>query len=155
MSKNESAGILLYRLRNNSIEVFLVHPGGPYHAKKDMGNWSIPKGLIDENEDHFAAAKREFFEETGQQINATKFIELQPVKQKSGKTVYAWAAEGDLDVNNIHSNTFQMEYPYKSGRWIEVPEIDKAAWFESKLAKQKIISAQVSFIDELLNILSK
>ena len=155
MKKNESAGILLYRIENDRVEVLLVHPGGPYHVKKNLGNWTIPKGLIDENEDHFLAAKREFFEETGYELAATQFIELHPVKQKAGKIVYAWAAEGDLEASSIISNIFKMEYPYKSGKWIDVPEIDRAEWFDLETAKQKINAAQVAFIDELVKILNK
>jgi len=154
MKKSESAGILLYRNSNNTIEVLLVHPGGPYHLKKDLGNWTIPKGLIDEAEDRLVAAKREFFEETGQELVRKEFIELHPVKQKAGKTVYAWAAEGDLDATAIKSNIFKMEYPYKSGKWIDVPEIDRAEWFDTETAKQKINAAQAAFIDELLTILN-
>ncbi|HTM64877.1 MAG TPA: NUDIX domain-containing protein [Flavipsychrobacter sp.] len=155
MKNNESAGILLYRIDNDRLEVLLVHPGGPYHVKKDLGNWTIPKGLIDENEDHLVAAKREFFEETGHQLATTQFIELHPVKQKAGKTVYAWAAEGDLDASGITSNVFKMEYPYKSGKWIDVAEIDRAEWFDVETAKQKINAAQAAFIDELVNILDR
>jgi predicted NUDIX family NTP pyrophosphohydrolase len=155
MKNNESAGILLYRIDNDRLEVLLVHPGGPYHVKKDLGNWTIPKGLIEENEDHLLAAKREFFEETGHKLTTTQFSELHPVKQKAGKTVFAWAAEGDLDASGIASNVFKMEYPYKSGKWIDVPEIDRAEWFDVETAKQKINAAQVAFIDELVNILDR
>jgi len=155
MENNQSAGILLYRIDNDRVEVLLVHPGGPYHVKKDLGNWTIPKGLIDENEDHVVAAKREFFEETGHQLTTTQFIELHPVRQKAGKTVYAWAAEGDLDASRITSNVFKMEYPYKSGKWMDVPEIDKAEWFDVETAKKKINAAQVAFIDELVDILDR
>lgn len=154
MNKNKSAGILLYRLpEKNHMEVLLVHPGGPYFKNKDLGSWSIPKGLIDEQEEPLLAAKREFFEELGQEIPGGKLIELTPVKQKAGKTIYAWAAEGDINVAGFRSNIFRMEYPYKSGKWIEVPENDKAEWFDTTIAKKKINPAQSALIEELLTIL--
>src|SRR5215213_3631339 len=111
---NKSAGILLFRRNKQNIEFFLVHPGGPFWAKKDAGAWSIPKGEYNDNEDALAAAKREFEEETGQSI-AGDFIELKPLKQKGGKIVQAYAVEGDVDADNIRSNTFEMEWPPKSG----------------------------------------
>jgi len=153
-NKTRSAGILLYRPGKNGVEVLLVHPGGPYFKNKDLGSWSIPKGLIDEGEDMLLAAKREFLEELGQDLKAEKLIALTPVKQKGGKMVYAWAAKGTLDTTDIRSNTFKMEYPYKSGRWIDVPEIDKAEWFDIESAKQKINPAQLALVEELLTIIS-
>jgi len=148
----QSAGILLYRRKNKEVEFFLVHPGGPFWAKKDAGAWSIPKGEFTD-EQPLEAAKREFAEETGITVVATNFIELTPVKLKSGKTVYAWAAEGDIDETAIKSNHFDLEWPPKSGKTISVPEIDKGSWFSTAEAKEKINSAQAALIqqaDELL-----
>lgn len=143
-----SAGLLLYRWENDALQVFLVHPGGPFFAKKDNGAWSIPKGEIDEGEDALAAAQREFEEETGCRPGEN-FLPLAPVKQKSGKTVLAWAVEGDCDPGTIRSNTFTLEWPPKSGRMRECPEVDRAGWFTVDEAKQKINPAQAALIDEL------
>ena len=143
-----SAGILLYRLKNKLPEVFLVHPGGPFWAKKDDGAWTIPKGEFDEREVPLDAAKREFEEETGTKISG-EFIELNPVKQKSGKIVFAWAVEGDIDPTKIRSNEFEIEWPPRSGKMKSFPEIDKASWFDPKEAKKKIIAAQVPLVEEL------
>jgi predicted NUDIX family NTP pyrophosphohydrolase len=145
-----SAGILLYRKTNNCIEVFLVHPGGPFWKGKDKGAWSIPKGEFTEGEDSLTVAKREFNEETGQTVDGD-FVELTPIKQKGGKMVYAWAVEGDADADNIISNTFKQEWPYKSGKWITIPEVDKAGWFSVEEAREKINTAQVELIGELVN----
>lgn len=153
--KNQSAGILLYRFINGNPEVFLVHPGGPFHKNKNAGGWSVPKGMPEENEPLADAAKREFFEETGQPLRASGLLPLKPVKQKGGKIIFAWAAEGNLDPEKIVSNTCCIEYPYRSGKWIEIPEIDKAGWFSVKEAKEKINPAQVALIDELLKILKR
>ncbi len=150
----QSAGILLYRRHPDGLQVLLVHPGGPYNAKKDLGVWSVPKGLLEEGEEGLAAAKREFEEELGTPPAQTDFIPLKPVKQKAGKIVHAWAAEGDLNVAAIRSNTFRMEYPYKSGRWITVPEVDKAKWFSIAEAAHKIIPGQQPLLDELAAILA-
>ena len=144
-----SAGILLYRKNNNYVEFFLVHPGGPFWKGKDKGAWSIPKGEFVKDED----PKREFNEETGQAISGD-FIALKPIQQKGGKLVYAWAVEGDADADNIVSNTFRQEWPYKSGKWITIPEVDKAGWFDVEEAKEKINAAQVNFIDELVERLN-
>jgi len=144
----KSAGILLYRIRNKPLEIFLVHPGGPFWAKKDDGAWSIPKGEFDDNEDALSAAKREFEEETGIKISG-EFIELDPIKQKSGKIVFAWAVEGDIDPSKIKSNEFEIEWPPKSGKMKSFPEIDKASWFDLKNAVVKINSGQLSLIKEL------
>ena len=144
----KSAGILLYRIQQKSIEVFLVHPGGPFWSKKDEGAWSIPKGEFNENEEPLAAAKREFQEETGIKISGD-FIALSPVKQKGGKMVYAWAVEGDIDPEKIKSNHFEIEWPPRSGKMKSFPEIDKAAWFHLNEAQKKIIEAQSAFIKEL------
>lgn len=144
-----SAGILLYRKKNNYTEFFLVHPGGPFWKGKDKGAWSIPKGEFTEAEDPLTVAKREFNEETGQTIDGD-FIELKPIQQKGGKMVYAWAIEGEADAENIISNTFKQEWPYKSGKWITIPEVDKAGWFGVEEAKEKMNVAQVTLIDDLL-----
>lgn len=144
-----SAGIVLYRRINKKIEIFLVHPGGPFWKAKDNGAWSIPKGEFTEDEDPLTVARREFNEETGQAVDGN-FEQLTPVKQKGGKIVHAWAVEGDADSDNIVSNTFQQEWPFKSGKWITIPEVDKAAWFSAEEAKEKINPAQTAFIDELL-----
>lgn len=145
----KSAGLLLFRRKGNGPEFFLVHPGGPFWKGKDLGAWSIPKGEFAEGEDPLQAAIREFGEETGQEINGD-FLALQPVKQKAGKMVYAWAVEGEADETRIVSNSFKMEYPYKSGKWIVVPEVDAAAWFSAEEAKQKINPGQVPLINELI-----
>src|SRR5690349_6556631 len=118
-----SAGILAYRRQKNGVEVFLVHPGGPFWEKKEVGAWSVPKGELDEGEEGLPAAKREFKEETGQQIDGD-FITLTPVKLKSGKLVMAWAVEANPDATSIQSNTIRIEWPYKSGKWITCPEVD-------------------------------
>lgn len=144
----QSAGILVYRINNKALQCFLVHPGGPFWKNKDAGAWSIPKGEFLDDEDALTAAKREFVEETGQSISGN-FIKLNPAKLKSGKTVHAWAVEGDVDADNIKSNTFSLEWPPKSGKMIEVEEVDKAAWFDAATAKVKINPAQKAFIDEL------
>lgn len=123
-----SAGLLAYRVRDGLLEVLLVHPGGPFWRKKDEGAWSIPKGEYDESEDPLDAAKREFGEETGW-IASGEFIALTPVKQPSGKIVSAWAFEGDFDADTLSSNTFSMEWPPRSGRMAEFPEVDRARWF--------------------------
>jgi len=145
-----SAGLLMYRFRNGKIEFFLVHPGGPLWEKKDIGVWSIPKGIVEEGEDMFEAAKREFEEETGLKIKSSKFIPLSPIKLKSGKIVYAWAFEGECDPCTIKSNTFQMQWPPRSGQTKEFPEIDRAGWFSVEEARRKLNPAQIAFIDELL-----
>lgn len=150
----KSAGILLYRKRNDITEVFLVHPGGPFWIKKDIGAWSITKGEFTDEEQPLTAAIREFKEETGMLLSGD-YIELTPVKQKGGKVVYAWALEGDIDAGTITCNTFKMEWPPKSGQWKSFPEVDKADWFTIEEAKQKINPSQVAFIDELLLLLHK
>jgi predicted NUDIX family NTP pyrophosphohydrolase len=146
---NQSAGILLYRKINNKLQVFLVHPGGPFFKNKDLGAWSIPKGEFSEGEEALLAAKREFEEETGQPIDGN-FIPLTSVKLKSGKTVYAWAVEGDINHETIFSNLFEMEWPPKSGKKQSFPEIDRAGWFEVGEAKLKINIAQAAFIEQLV-----
>lgn len=145
----KAAGLLVYRDMGDQVEFFLVHPGGPLNAKKDEGAWSIPKGEFDDDENSLTAARREFEEETSFKI-AGDFFELKPVKQKGGKLVYAWAVEADVDADAIKSNTFKMEWPPKSGKMAEFPEVDRASWFNVKTAKQKINPAQAALIDELL-----
>src|SRR5262245_21498497 len=149
MAANRSAGILLYREGSDGLEVLLVHPGGPFWAKKDAGAWSIPKGEHDEDEDPLACALREFEEETGTRPPAAALTELGSVRQKSGKVVQAWALEGDLDAAAIRSNTFAMEWPPRSGRTAEFPEVDRAAWFGLEAARHRINPAQAAFLDRL------
>ena len=148
MSK-QSAGILMFRIRNKILEVFLVHPGGPFWQNKDAGAWSIPKGEFTSEENALDAAVREFKEETGTEPSGN-FIELTSVKQKSGKIVHAWAAEGDIDASVIHCNTFEIEWPPRSGKFKSFPEVDKGRWFEVKEAKQKINPSQLALVDELI-----
>ena len=145
-----SAGILLYRLTGEGPEVLLVHPGGPFWAKRDEGVWSIPKGEYGEDDDPLTAALREFEEETGTPLEPGDLVELGSVKQKSGKVVVAWAIRGDLDADAIHSNTFAMEWPPRSGRTAEFPEVDRAGWFDPSAARQKLVEAQAAFVDRLL-----
>ena len=145
----KSAGIILYRKKAKTIEVFLVHPGGPFWKNKDIGSWSIPKGEFTDDEYPLDAAKREFEEETGIRCDGP-FLELTPLKQKSGKLVYAWALEKDLNPEKINSNFFDMEWPPKSGQFKSFPEIDKGKWFSPEEAKQKINQSQSTFIDELI-----
>jgi predicted NUDIX family NTP pyrophosphohydrolase len=147
MAKKTSAGLLLYR-RRDRIEVFLVHPGGPLWARKDAGAWSLPKGEFDAGEDPLEAAKREFLEETGTAVDGD-FVPLSPVVQRSRKTVFAWAIEADVDVSQVKSNSFSMEWPPRSGKVEEFPEVDRAAWFEISEARNRIVGGQVSFIDQL------
>jgi len=146
-----SAGILLYRQGTAGVEVFLIHPGGPFWKGKDAGAWSIPKGEYTDGEEALDAAQREFKEETGTALEGP-FTELTPVKQKAGKLVKAWAVEGDIDAAAIVSNTFRVEWPYKSGRWQTFPEVDEAAWFSIEAAREKINPAQAGFLDELLTL---
>jgi len=147
MSK-KSAGLLLFREASGCLEVFLVHPGGPYWAKKDDGAWSIPKGEFDDTEDPLAAAKREFAEETGFTVEG-EMSPLEPLRQPSGKLVYAWAIEKDLNPSELKSNTFSMEWPPKSGRLQEFPEVDRAAWFAVGEARRKILKGQTGFLVQL------
>ena len=147
----KSAGLLLYRIREKDIEIFLIHPGGPFWKNKDEGAWSIPKGEFTD-EDGLTAAKREFLEETGFEATG-KFIALHPVKQKSGKTVHAWALEMDMDASKIKCNLFDMEWPPKSGKIIRMPEVDKAEWFTVSNAMTKINVMQQGFIVQLLKFI--
>jgi predicted NUDIX family NTP pyrophosphohydrolase len=144
----KSAGILMYRKKENVLEVFLVHPGGPMWFRKDEGAWSVPKGEYYDSEDSLEAAKREFEEETGQRVDGN-FIPLRPVKLKSGKLVTAWAVEGDIDAAQIKSNSFEMEWPPRSRKMQSFPEVDKGEWFDTEKAKIKINSGQIPLILEL------
>ena len=144
----QSAGILLYRRAQSGLEVFLVHPGGPLWAKKDAAAWSIPKGEFTDDEHPLTAARKEFAEETGLAIDG-EFVPLEPVRQLSGKMVYAWALEGDCDATQITSNSFTMEWPPKSGRLAEFPEVDRAEWFGVDQAREKVNRGQVSLLDQL------
>lgn len=144
----QSAGLLLYRFHEGTLEVLLVHPGGPFWAKKDLGAWSIPKGEIAEGEDPLEAARREFEEETGFRPEGF-FRELMPVRQRSGKIVHAWAVEGDGDSAAIRSKPFTLEWPPRSGRQQEFPEVDRAGWFDLATAREKILDGQRALLDEL------
>lgn len=145
-----SAGILVHRLRNGAVEVLLVHPGGPLWARRDAGAWSIPKGEYSDGEDPLAAARREFQEELGTSVPEGELVELGEVRQRSGKRVLAWAVPGDVDASAAHSNTFELEWPPRSGRRIEVPEIDRAEWFGLEEARRRINPAQTELLDRLL-----
>lgn len=144
----QSAGLLLFRRRDDALEVFLVHPGGPFWAKKDAGAWSIPKGEYENDEDPLTAARREFAEETGFEPEGDA-IPVGEIKQAGGKLVKAWAMEGDCDAVQIKSNTFSMEWPPKSGKMREFPEIDRAGWFTLDEARLKLLPAQAEFINRL------
>lgn len=141
----------MYRKTPQGLQVFLVHPGGPFFKNKDEGSWSVPKGEYEPDEDPLLAAKREFQEETGHEINGN-FIALSPIKQKGGKMVLAWAVEGDIDPKNIKSNTFEIEWPPRSGKKQTFDEIDRGEWFDITTAKTKINPAQAALIDELAAI---
>jgi predicted NUDIX family NTP pyrophosphohydrolase len=138
----------MYRVHGSTVEVFLVHPGGPFWAKKDAGAWSIPKGEFDDDEDPLEAAKREFKEETGLSVKGD-FMALTPLKQRGGKLVQVWAVSGDCRAESIRSNTFSLEWPPRSGRRQEFPEVDRAGWFTLESAKEKILKGQVGFLEEL------
>jgi predicted NUDIX family NTP pyrophosphohydrolase len=144
-----SAGILLYRRGEGVPEVLLVHPGGPFWAKRDEGAWSIPKGEHDEGEDARACALREFAEELGSVPSPGELEDLGSVRQKAGKVVQAWALEGDLDPAGLRSNTFTIEWPPRSGRMREFPEVDRAEWFSLEAARERINPAQAAFLDRL------
>jgi predicted NUDIX family NTP pyrophosphohydrolase len=145
-----SAALLLYRDRNGIVEVLIAHPGGPFWARKDDGAWSIPKGEYSEGEDPWAAAQREFVEEIGLPVPAGPRIDLDPLKQPSGKVITAFALQGDLDVAEVHSNTFELEWPKGSGRIQTFPEIDRAAWFPVAQARAKLVLGQRPFLDQLM-----
>jgi len=151
-NEKRSAGLLMYCYRDSELEVLLVHPGGPYWAKKDDGIWSIPKGEYSDREDPFEAAKREFQEETGY-VAEGNFLALTPRRQPTGKLVSAWAVEGDCDAAAIKSNTFTIEWPPQSGKRAAFAEVDRAEWFSLEQARIKMLKGQVGFIDELFKIL--
>lgn len=150
-----SAGILLFRLGAGGPQVLLVHPGGPFWAKKDDGAWSVPKGEYDEGEEALACALRELEEELGTlpTLDSDRMLDLGEVKQKGGKVVRAWAAEADFDPATLHSNSFEMEWPPRSGRRQEFPEVDRAEWFGLKEARRRILAAQSPFVDRLERLL--
>jgi predicted NUDIX family NTP pyrophosphohydrolase len=147
MGKQSTAGLLLYR-RHGGLEVFLVHPGGPFWAKKDEGVWSLPKGEFAEGEEPLQAAKREFTEETGFSVDG-EFLPLEPLKQRGGKIIYAWAIEADCDAAQARSNLFALEWPPKSGRIQNFPEVDRAQWFSIAEARRRLNAGQIGFIDQL------
>lgn len=152
--KKQSAGLLLYRTTTpTSIEVLLVHPGGPFWIKKDQGAWSIPKGEFGDDEDALDAAKREFAEELGILAPEGETIALGSAKQSSGKVIYAWAVKADVDPQHVKSNVFTMEWPPKSGKQQEFPEIDKAQWFAIAAARQKLVKGQLPLLEQLIKTL--
>lgn len=146
----QSAGILLYRLTGNELEVLLVHPGGPFWAKKDKGAWSVPKGEFTDDEEPFVAAKREFGEELGCSAPNGEYIDLGSIKQSGGKMVYVWAVQGDLDPATVKSNTFRIEWPPKSGQEQAFPEVDKALWVTLDEAEVKLLKGQLPFLGTLI-----
>jgi predicted NUDIX family NTP pyrophosphohydrolase len=152
MAKKQSAGILLYRLKDTGLEVFLVHPGGPFWKKKDAASWTIPKGEFADDEEALDAAIREFREETGFTPNGP-FLPLDPIRQKAGKIVHAWAAAGDLVPALMKSNTVSLEWPPRSGKKIRFPEVDRGEWFGLATAKQKVNPAQASFLDQIAEMI--
>jgi len=149
---NVSAGLLLFRRGEGGPEVFLAHPGGPFWAGRDEGAWTIPKGLVEEGEDALAAARREFQEETGI-VPDPPFLPLGSIRQKAGKTVHAWAWEGNADPEAVHSNTMRTEWPRGSGRWLTFPEVDRCAWFDPEAARAKLNAAQAELIGRLEAVL--
>jgi predicted NUDIX family NTP pyrophosphohydrolase len=152
VATRRSAGILLYRGQGKDLEVLLVHPGGPAWAHRDLGAWSVPKGEHLDGEDPLAAARREFEEELGTAPPGGDAHDLGEIRQKSGKRVRAWAIAGDLDTAEIHSNTFMFEWPPRSGKMIEIPEVDRAEWFGIEAAREKINVGQVPLLDRLAEI---
>ncbi len=143
-----SAGILAYRGEGKDYEVFLVHPGGPFWSNKDLHAWSVPKGEPEEDEELFNSAVREFKEETGFDLSGN-FVTLDPVKQPGGKIIYTWAVKADLNASKIKSNTIEIEWPPKSGKKLEIPEVDKAGWFSFEEARLKIMKGQISILEQL------
>jgi predicted NUDIX family NTP pyrophosphohydrolase len=146
-----SAGILLYKETARGLEVLLAHPGGPFWAKKDLASWTIPKGEVNPGEDLLAAARREFFEEMGSPIAGPAFV-LGELKQRSGKVVHAWAVQNDFDVDSLRSNSFEMEWPLRSGKMSSFPEIDRAEWFDLGEARRRILPSQEKFLDRLVQV---
>ncbi len=155
MTDRVSAGILLYRSRDAAIQVLLAHPGGPFHATKDLGAWTIPKGEVEPGEDLVDVARREFSEETGHAAPEDGAIALGTIRQRGGKIVHAWALPGDLDPAAARSNTFSMEWPPGSGRLEAFPEIDRVAWFDLAEARLRVKEAQVPFLDRLSDALRR
>lgn len=151
--KAQSAGLLAYRLNGDEPEVFIVHPGGPFFANKDNGVWTIPKGLYEADEEAVDAAKREFEEETGFPVTASELIDLGEVHRSDGKTIKAWAFEGDFDESKLESNHFEIEWPPKSKRQQRFPEIDRAVWLRLNEAAEKLQPAQIPFLERLANLL--
>jgi predicted NUDIX family NTP pyrophosphohydrolase len=147
-----SAGLLMYRRSAGSLELFLVHPGGPFWAKKDEGAWSIPKGLFEEGEDPLVAAKREFQEETGF-VPDGRFVKLGEFKQPGGKIIHAWSVEGDCDPSSLKSNLFSLEWPPRSGVVLQFPEVDRGAWLDPAEALRKIHKGQRAIVEQLLRSL--
>jgi predicted NUDIX family NTP pyrophosphohydrolase len=147
----QSAGLLVYRKRGKRLEVFLVHPGGPFWQNKDAGAWSIPKGEFAGGEDSLEVAKREFQEETGMPIEGP-FTALESIKQRSGKTVHAWLVEADIDVSQVKSNTFSLEWPPRSGKMQEFPEVDRGEWFEIDAAMEKVNGRQRALLEQLQSL---
>jgi predicted NUDIX family NTP pyrophosphohydrolase len=143
-----SAGLLLFRRGPGGLEVFLAHPGGPFWADRDEGAWTIPKGEVGPDEEPLAAARREFEEETGVRPDGP-LIPLGSVRQKAGKVVHAWAWEGDADPARVTSNRIRLEWPHGSGRWLTFPEVDRCAWFDPAVAREKVNPAQAELIDRL------
>jgi predicted NUDIX family NTP pyrophosphohydrolase len=150
----ESAGLLVYRRREGWLEFLLVHPGGPFWKNKDNGAWTIPKGEVEAGEDALATAKREFEEELGLAVRG-EFVQLAPIKQKGGKLVRAWAVECDLDVTDFKSNTFEMEWPLRSGRTADFPEVDQVGYFEFETAKTKVNAAQIELLQQVIALRNK
>ncbi len=152
-SSRISAGLLLYRRGDGGVELFLAHPGGPFWRRRDIGAWTVPKGIIEEGEDPLEAARREFEEETGI-VPVGPFLPLGSVRQKAGKTVHAWAWEGDADPGAIRSNEMEVEWPRGSGIRRSYPEVDRCAWFPPEVAREKINAAQAELIERLLAALA-
>jgi predicted NUDIX family NTP pyrophosphohydrolase len=150
-----SAGLLLHRLREGSIELLLVHPGGPFWRKRAEGAWSIPKGEIGEGEEPLAVALREFEEELGMRPPVAACTPLGSVRQAGGKVVQAWTAPGDLDVTKVRSNTFDLEWPPRSGKIVSFPEVDRAAWFDLVSARRQLLAGQRPFVDRVMAVLSQ
>ena len=149
----QSAGLVVFRAIRGRLEVLLVHPGGPFWRNKDEHAWSVPKGELENGEDALAAARRELAEETGLTCDGT-FVPLRPLKQPSGKLVHAWAIEHDFDPAQLRSNTFELEWPPKSGTLRTFPEVDRAQWFSPSEARSKILKGQADFIDQLLSLVA-
>lgn len=150
----QSAGVLMHRRRGGVVEIFLIHPGGPFWAGKDDGAWSIPKGEFTDEEAAFDAARREFHEETGYIVGG-ECVALEPIRQAGGKTVHAWAVEGDCDAAAIKSNVFRIEWPPRSGQWKSFPEADRAGWFTLEQAEKKILKSQRPLLQQLRNLISR